>query len=212
MPFMIFYQQSAVVDKGLTPADLPSARAETALGCCLTQLVMCAIIVAAATLADESAGGLSSIGQIAAAFTAQIGETAGTIVFGLGVAGASMVAAVVVACAAAWGLGEVAGYRKSLDDGVIDAPAFYAVFAACVLAGNVVSVLCSARAIVQISVAIEVLNAVLLVPVLGFLYALAVRALPEEHALRGRAAVLYAVVFGTVVLLSVGSCVASFVL
>ena len=76
MPFMIFYQQSAVVDKGLTPADLPSARAETALGCGLTQLVMCAIIVASATLAGESAGGLSSIGQIAAAFTAQIAEAA----------------------------------------------------------------------------------------------------------------------------------------
>ena len=56
------------------------------------------------------------------------------------------------------------------------------------------------------------LNAVLLVPVLGFLYALATRALPEEHRLRGRAAALYAAVFGTVVVFSVGSCIASFVL
>ena len=60
--------------------------------------------------------------------------------------------------------------------------------------------------------ACQVLNAVLLVPVLGFLYALATRALPEEQRVRGRAAALYAAVFGTVVVLSIGSCIASFVL
>ncbi len=45
MPWMIFYQQSATVDKGLKPADLPFARVDTAIGAVATQIIMIAIVV-----------------------------------------------------------------------------------------------------------------------------------------------------------------------
>ncbi len=45
MPWMIFYQQSATVDKGLRPADLKFARIDTALGAVATQLIMIAVVV-----------------------------------------------------------------------------------------------------------------------------------------------------------------------
>ena len=48
MPWMIFYQQSAVVDKGLQRRDLGAARADTAIGAVITQAIMIAILVATA--------------------------------------------------------------------------------------------------------------------------------------------------------------------
>src|SRR5579862_540150 len=51
MPWMVFYQQSAVVEKKLTTADLAAARCDTALGAIVTQVIMvCVLIATAATL------------------------------------------------------------------------------------------------------------------------------------------------------------------
>ena len=52
MPWMVFYQQSSVVEKKLTLADLPAARLDTCIGAILTQIIMAAVLIAtAATLA-----------------------------------------------------------------------------------------------------------------------------------------------------------------
>ncbi|MDA8364888.1 MAG: divalent metal cation transporter, partial [Gammaproteobacteria bacterium] len=48
MPWMIFYQQSAVADKGLHPEDYRAARWDTALGSVITQAIMAAILIATA--------------------------------------------------------------------------------------------------------------------------------------------------------------------
>ena len=45
MPWMIFYQQTAVVDKGLTSPRCPGERRDTAFGAVLTQVIMIAVIV-----------------------------------------------------------------------------------------------------------------------------------------------------------------------
>ena len=49
MPWMVFYQQSAIADKGLDPSHLRAARWDTAIGAVITQLVMAAVLVATAT-------------------------------------------------------------------------------------------------------------------------------------------------------------------
>merc|ERR1740130_863297 len=104
MPFMIFYQQSSVVDKRLTKDDLFLARCDTLFGCILTQLIMIAMMVAAAH-SLRSQGGLDSVSSISTAFTTQLGDVAGKLIFGLGIAGASIIAAIVLACTSAWGIG-----------------------------------------------------------------------------------------------------------
>ena len=48
MPWMIFYQQSAIADKKAAARALPAARCDTAVGAVMTQLVMAAVLVAAA--------------------------------------------------------------------------------------------------------------------------------------------------------------------
>src|SRR5262245_21476329 len=79
MPWMVFYQQSAVVEKKLGIDDLPAARFDTGLGAVLTQVVMCAVLVAtAATLAGTTPSGtLDSVQQIAEAITPHLGDTTG---------------------------------------------------------------------------------------------------------------------------------------
>ena len=58
MPWMLFYQQAATVNKGLDRADLGAARVETLMGAVASELLMGAIVIAAAAAAASSTGGL----------------------------------------------------------------------------------------------------------------------------------------------------------
>ena len=205
MPWMIFYQQSAVVEKRLTIHDLRAARWDTAMGAVVTQVIMGAIIVAtAATLGQKQPGvPLDTVQQIINALIPALGENLGIIFFALGMVGAAMVAAVVVSLAMAWGLGEVSGYRHSLEYHPLEAPWFYAVYTvALVLSGLLVI---SGINLVALSVSVQVMNALLLPIVLGFLYLLALKVLPEPYRLRGR----YGAVVGVVVVVTSGFGVAA---
>ena len=184
-PWMIFYQQSAIADKKLRLDHLTAARWDTAVGAVLTQCLTGAVLVAAAaTLASGGASaGLSSVGEISNALTPLLGERVGRMVFSAGVLGASLVAAIVCSLALAWGVGEVAGYRRSLEYRPFDAKWFYGVYAACVI--GVAALVWFAPDLVWLTIAAQVLNAFLLPLVIGFLVALAVKALPEPLRLRG---------------------------
>ena len=185
MPWMIFYQQSAIADKRLGPEHLTAARWDTAIGSVITQLVMAAVLVAvAATLGRAGAKpSLNTVGDISGAITPFLGATWGHLVFGIGTIGAGMVAAIVASLALAWGVGEVAGYRRSLEYKPFEARWFYGVYAICVLAGA--ALVTFWPNLVSLNVAVQVMNALLLPLVLGFLIALAVYSLPEQHRLRG---------------------------
>ncbi len=185
MPWMIFYQQSAVADKKLHAEHYRDARWDTAIGAVVTQLIMAAVLVATAAtigLKDPNAS-LNTVGHIAHAFVPFLGERMGVVVFSIGILGAGMVAAIVVSLAAAWGFGEVTGYKHSLEYHPKEAPWFYVVYTLAVVAGALAVV--AIPNLVSLTVAVEVMNSCLLPMVLGFLVALAVKALPLEHRLRG---------------------------
>jgi len=185
MPWMIFYQQSAIADKRLRPEHFAAARCDTAVGAVITQLVMAAVLIAcAATIGRGNPNAsLSSVGDMSQALTPFLGTAVGNLVFGLGVLGAGMVAAIVCSLAFAWGLGEVAGYRRSLEYRPLEARWFYGVYTVCVVAGAVAVAVWPD--LVSLNVGVQVMNALMLPIVLGFLIALAVRALPHAHRLRG---------------------------
>ena len=198
MPWMIFYQQSAVLDKGLRPEDLRIARLDTAVGAFVTQAVMAAVLIATAATIGRTGNhsALGDVPQIARAITPFLGELTGRIVFALGMSGAALVATIVVCLTAAWGIGEVAGYKRSLEHHPREAPWFYGIFCAALIAGALL--VASGVNLVALSVAVEVMNAALLPIVLGFLYLLAIKALPEPYRLRGP----YAILVGFVVLIT----------
>jgi Mn2+/Fe2+ NRAMP family transporter len=184
-PWMIFYQQSATVDKKLEPGDLVHARWDTGIGAVLTQCLTGAVLIsAAAAFADGATpANLSSVGEISRALTPVLGESVGRAVFGAGVLGASLVAAIVSSLALAWGVGEVAGYHRSLEYRPFESRWFYGVYAACVIGS--VAVVWLASDLVWLNIAAQVLNAFLMPLVIGFLVALAVKALPEPYRVRG---------------------------
>lgn len=198
MPWMVFYQQSAIADKGLQPKVLRFARLDTAIGAVVTQLVMAAVLIAtAATLGSHPNGlPLATVEQIANAITPYLGSGGGELVFSVGIVGASMVASIVVSLAATWGLGEVAGYRRSLQDNIRSAPWFYAIYALVVVAGAIA--VYTAKDLVALSIAVEVMNALLLPLVLGFLFMLGRYALPEKYRLQG----LYAWLIGALIIMT----------
>jgi NRAMP (natural resistance-associated macrophage protein)-like metal ion transporter len=185
MPWMIFYQQSAVADKRLGPEHYTAARWDTAIGALLAQLIMASVLIAcAATIGVQRPHtALSSVGDMAAALTPFLGQTVGNLVFGAGVLGAAMVAAIVCSLAFAWGLGEVSGHRHALEHHPFEAPWFYGVYAACVIGGAVVVAVWPD--LVALNVGVQVMNALMLPLVLGMLIALSLRALPPAHRLRG---------------------------
>lgn len=199
MPWMVFYQQSAVVEKKLTVADLPAARWDTAFGAIITQVIMAAVLIAtAATLGKANSGAaLDTVQQIAQAMTPFLGEGSGKLMFAMGMIGAALVATIVVTLTAARSLGEVMGVNHSLDHAPQDAPWFYGIFTVSLILGGLF--VASGVNLVSLSVGVQVMNALLLPIVLGFLYLLA-RRLPEPYRLKGA----YAVIVALVVMLAAG--------
>ncbi len=185
MPWMIFYQQSAIADKKLQPRHYIHARWDTAIGSVITQAVMAAVLIAtAATIGTKDIhASLNTIGDITQALVPALGPHIGRTVFGLGTIGAAMVAAIVVSLASAWGFGEVTGYRHSLEHHPLEAPWFYGIYAAAVIGGAVIVGL--VPDLVALNIGVEVMNALMLPVVLGFLVLLAFRALPAERRPRG---------------------------
>ncbi len=199
MPWMVFFQQSCVVEKRLSVEDLPAARLDTAFGAVLTQIIMAAVLVStAATLAGSTqSGSLDTVQQIAQAITPYLGETTGKLLFGLGLSGSAVVATIVVTLTAARTVSEVLGVKHSLEHEPPEAPWFYGIYTVTLVAGAVLIV--SGIDLVRLSIGVQVMNALLLPIVLGFLYLLA-RQLPEPHRLCGR----YALVVAIVIVAAVG--------
>jgi Mn2+/Fe2+ NRAMP family transporter len=141
-------------------------------------------VAAAATIgAKDPNASLASVGDMSGALTPVLGPNVGRLVFSLGVIGAALVAAIVTSLALAWGLGEVSGYRRSLELHPFEARWFYGVYAVCVAGGALLVGVWPD--LVSLNVGVQVMNALLLPVVVGMLIALAIRALPEAHRLRG---------------------------
>jgi Mn2+/Fe2+ NRAMP family transporter len=157
------------------------------------------LIAAAATIGKTNAhASLNTVGDVAKSLTPVLGPNIGRFVFSLGTVGAAMVAAIVVSLASAWGFGEVTGYKHSLEFHPVEAPWFYGVFTLAVIIGAIVVGV--APNLVALNIGVEVMNALMLPVVLGFLVLLAIKALPESHRLQG----IYAWVVISVCLLTAG--------
>ena len=201
-PWMIFYQQSAVADQKLSRGDLRASRFDTAAGAVLTQCLTGAVLIAAAAALGSRGGaaGLDSVGEISAALSPLLGERVGRVVFSAGVLGASMVAAIVCSLALAWGVGEVAGTRRSRAFRPFEAKWFYGLYAGFVAAAA--ALVGCVPDLVWLNISAQVLNAFLLPLVIGLLIALAVQVLPE--ALRPRGVYLWALVGICAVVIGMG--------
>ena len=186
MPWMIFYQQSAVVHRGLTARDLRRERQDTAIGTLLTQAIMIIVVITFAATVWRAGGGssLNTVSDMASALHPFLGSTTADVLLGAAVLGGALVAAIVVSLAGSWGISEVLGWKHSLDERPNRSNAkFYLVYGAAHVLGAVL-VLASVN-LVRLAIDVEVLNALLLPVVLGFLLLLERKALPDAHRMHG---------------------------
>jgi Mn2+/Fe2+ NRAMP family transporter len=124
-PWMIFFQQSAVVDKGMQPRDIRAGRFDTFLGALLAAAFAIAAILATAPLFRHGIDASQFQGaQFAEALAPWIGHL-GAALFALGIFEAGMVAAIAISTSSAYAFGEVMRTGHSLNRPVREAWPFY---------------------------------------------------------------------------------------
>ncbi len=170
-PWMLFFQQSAIADKGLTTHDIRFGRVDTAVGAALAALAALATMVAAAPL---FAHGMSTAnfeaGEFAQALRPYVGQW-GSALFALGMFEAGMVAAVTISTSSAYAFGEVAHRPHSLNLPFGEGKSFYLVLVleAAAAAGLV---LIPGIPLVYIVLVVNVIAVLAMPPALLFLYML----------------------------------------
>lgn len=172
-PWMIFFQGSAVLDKGLTHRDLRIARLDTALGSIVQSLIAAAIVVCGAALfryAQVHPGALSEPVAMLHGYGAQFGFLVRDL-FALGLVNAGFLAAITISLSTSWTFASVFGWAKSLNDTLRQAPRFYALYIGGLVAAAVL-VLIPGLPLVTLAVLTQVIAGILMSPLIVFLVVL----------------------------------------
>jgi NRAMP (natural resistance-associated macrophage protein)-like metal ion transporter len=128
-PWQLFFQQSNIVDKRITPRWINYERADTIIGSLIVVLgAGCLLSVAAFAFADTPlAGHFTDAGGVASGLKQYVSATAGTF-YAIVLLNASLIGAAAVTLATSYAFGDVFGASHSLHRGVMDAKLFYASF------------------------------------------------------------------------------------
>ncbi len=163
-PWMLFFQQSSVVDKGLREKDITFGKLDTLFGSFLTVVVAMFLIIVTGKLLNGVA--VESAAQ-AATMLMPINRYIGTII-AIGLFDAGFLGAICISLASSWAFGEVFGWAHSLNQKIKEAPWFYAYyFFTLVMAGVVV--LIPKAPLVLITLFVQVIATTLLPAALVFL-------------------------------------------
>jgi NRAMP (natural resistance-associated macrophage protein)-like metal ion transporter len=163
-PWMIFFQQSAVVDKGLQEKDMLGGQVDTAIGSVLTVVVAIFCIILTATILPGQ--NINDAATAAIKFMGINKHLGACLAIGLFDAG--FLGAICISLASSWAFGEVFGWAHSLNHKLKEAPWFYAYYiAVLVLAGTVV--LIPGAPLVLITLFVQVIAVTLLPAALVFL-------------------------------------------
>src|SRR5207253_6780032 len=139
-PWQLFFQQSNVIDKRITPRWLEYEKADTALGALVVVIGAAAIMMATASAFTGTSefGHYQDALHVARGLASHISPIAGTIL-ALLLFDASIVGASAVTLATSYAFGDMFGVRHSLHRGVREAKLFYASYAGMVaLAAGIV--------------------------------------------------------------------------
>ena len=167
-PWMQFYLQASIVEKGITARQYAASRWDVILGCLFTDLVAWFIIVAcAATLYAVGHHDIGSAADAAQALRPLAGEYA-YLLFAAGLFNASLFAASILPISTAYAVCEGLGFESGLDKNFHEAPVFYWLYTVLIAAGAIV-LLIPRLPLVYVSVLSQVVNGVVLPFVLIFM-------------------------------------------
>ena len=178
-PWQIFFQQSAVVDKGMDVNQIKAGKIDTFIGSFMTCVVAAFIIIATAAVfyynpdPDPKWRMIDSAAETAAAMPLVMpvehwGQWAKTL-FAIGLFDAGLLGALCISLATSWALGEVFGWAHSLNRGVREAPWFYVAYVLMLMSAGVVSLIASIDLQNLITIFVQVVAVTLLPAALTFL-------------------------------------------
>ncbi len=167
-PWMIFFQGSGAIDKGVSARELRLGRIDTAFGCLVQVVIAAAIIVCGASLYGHIHD-VSSLGpsDIVRGLQHTVGRV-GAFLFGIGLFDAGFLASITVSLSSSWSIAELFGWSKSLNDRVRQAPRFYAIYAGSLVIAAL-AILIPHLPLNWISIVTQVIGGVLMTPLLIFL-------------------------------------------
>ena len=170
-PYMQLYQAAAVADKGTGPDDYKIVRADSIGGSVFSNAIAASIIIATGA-AIGGTGALTSAKQAARALKPVAGAAAEKL-FGIGLLGASALAAAVVPLSTAYALAEAVGAERSVSRKFSEAPLFLGLFTAQVALGALLAL--KPGNLVNLLIGTQVLNGLITPIVLAFILILANR-------------------------------------
>ncbi len=167
-PWMQFYLQSSIVEKGITEKDLPASRLDVIVGSIFTDVVAWFIVVAcAATLYVHGMRNISDASDAAEAMKPLAGQY-GFILFAAGLFNASLFAASILPLSTAYTVCEGLGFESGLDRSYREAKLFYWLYSLLIVLGAAV-VLIPNFPLVRVIILSQVLNGLLLPVVLVYM-------------------------------------------
>ena len=170
-PWMLFFQQSATVDKGMTTKDIHFGRIDTFLGAALATVAAIATILATAPLfAHQMTADNFQAAEFAQALQPIIGHF-GASLFALGMVEAGIVAAITISTSSAYAFGEVAHKPHSLNLPMGEGKSFYAVLTLCAASAAAI-VLIPGLPLVYVVLIVNVVAVLAMPPALVFLFML----------------------------------------
>src|SRR5271155_808684 len=170
-PYMQLYLQSAVVERGIREDELPHEEREAVLGAVFANVIASFIIIAtAATLYSHGIHNISSAADAARALKPFAGRYA-EVLFGVGLLGASLLAAAILPIATSYVISESLGYEKGIGRRHEEAPVFVNVITAMIMLSAFVAIIPGVP-VITLLVGVQVVNGFLLPINLFFIWRL----------------------------------------
>lgn len=171
-PYMQFYIQASIVDKGIDAEQYTYARLDVLLGALLTGVNALFMIVVAGHVLFPEGIVVNSAADAAKALVPLAGAQAG-LLFGVGLLGASLLAATVMPLSTSYAICEAFGWESGISKNFREAPVFMGLFTLLLVAGGIVVVLFPQQLLIQLILASQAINGLLLPVVLAFILMLA---------------------------------------
>jgi NRAMP (natural resistance-associated macrophage protein)-like metal ion transporter len=161
-PWMQFYLQSSIVEKGIRVKDYAASRLDVIVGSLFTDIVAWFIIVAcAATLFVHGMGAIQVASDAAEAMRPLAGDYA-FILFAFGLFNASIFAASILPISTAYTVCEGMGFESGVDKNFREAPFFYWLYTLLIVGGAVTVLVLPDTQLINVAILSQVLNGVLL--------------------------------------------------
>ena len=139
-PWMQFYIQSAVVEKGISPKHLWHSKIDVIAGCTLTLIVSLFIVICCAATINKAGITINDASDAAVALKPLAGKYA-SMLFGFGLFNASFFAAAILPLAASYYICEGMGWESGVDRSFKEAPYFFTIFTMMIVVGGAITLI-----------------------------------------------------------------------